>query len=169
VKIATFMLVAGAATVFAAPIANADKQRAVPQHKVATHGTTHKGVAPGKSAKASKPVKSGTTLTTKLNPRPPLYIYVPGFTGGSVASLDPTELCFQSMENCTDQQLCETWSMNCSTAGGQTADSTPTSALSTVEVVELGSQLSAAVSETTPSAPLAASDTTGSNDQYEDC
>lgn len=171
-KISTFMLVAGAAIVFAAPLANASNVRAVPHHKVTTHGTTHKGVTTGKSGKGgkvSKPVKAGTNVTTKIQPRPPIYIYVPGFTGGPVASPDPTELCFQSLENCSDQQLCENWSMNCSTAGGQTSDTSPPSPVSTVEAVELGSQLVAAVSDAPQSAPVAASDTTASNGEYEDC
>ena len=167
------MIVAGAAIVFAAPIANASKQRTLPQHKVTKHVTTHKGVTTGKGSKGGKITRPVTPTVAK--PRPPLYIYIPGFTGTPAATLDSTQLCFQSMENCTDQQLCENWSMNCSTAGGSAAsDTTPASPASTVEAVELGPSLAASVSDAVQDAPLAASDTTASvstasNDEYEDC
>jgi hypothetical protein len=169
-KISAFMLVAGAAIVFAAPIANASQNRAVPHNKVTTPGKSIKGGTTGKAGTGAKGGKTVTTGTIKVKPQPPLYIYIPGFSVGLAATPDPTQLCFQSMENCSDQQLCENWGLNCSTAGRPTSDTTPAIAVSTVEAIELGSQLSSAVVSDAPQgAPVAASDTTASNDEYEDC
>ena len=68
-KIPMIMMMAGAAIGFAAPMANATFDRTLPQHQ--------KAVKHVKTAKA----KTKTTPTIKPTPRPPLYIYVPGFTG----------------------------------------------------------------------------------------
>src|SRR5215469_4695462 len=87
-KISTLMLVAGAAIVFAAPIASAATDKAhhsLPAHKVAKQGKASKGKS---STKLGKSATSKTVV-----PRPPFYIVVPGFTGTSVASPDPLNQC----------------------------------------------------------------------------
>jgi hypothetical protein len=156
VKIATLIMVVGAAIAFAAPMANASSSRAVPHHKVTTHGKTHKVIAHQ---------KGGGNVSAK----PPLYIFVPGFSGTPSATTDPTELCLQSMENCTDQQLCDNWSINCSTAGA-TVSAGPAASVS-LPAVGAGALLVATESntaESTPAAAASSSSTSNLNDD-EDC
>jgi hypothetical protein len=117
-KIPMIMALAGAAIVFAAPVANARMatyDRTVPQHKIAKHVKT---------------AKTKTAATTKATPRPPLCIYVPPFTGTPTVS-DGTDWCESSMVDCTDQQLCEYWGMNCSTGGDQPSPAQPAEPAST--------------------------------------
>jgi hypothetical protein len=112
-----FILVAGAATVFAAPIASAHetKLHTTPAvHSVAKSTKAHSK----KVGKSAKHVKS--TPTKVVTPTPPLYIYVPGYNGPPIAS-DQTDACLGSIVNCTDEQLCEDWGENCDTVGSQPA------------------------------------------------
>jgi hypothetical protein len=154
VKISAFMLVAGAAVAFAAPIANASHQRAVPHNKTSVHGKTH------------QQVKTKTGSSIKVSPRPPLYIFVPGFSGGPVSSPDATQLCLEAIDNCTDQQLCDNWGLNCSTAGGQTPVVETAPAANTSEPV-VSSLVEAVVSDAAPVAASAAS--TSAMDDPNDC
>jgi hypothetical protein len=118
-KISALMVVAGAAIVFAAPIANAatdTTHHSLPAHKVAKQGKTSNGKS---STKLGKSATSKTVV-----PRPPFYIVVPGFTGTSVASSDPVDQCAMIGVDCTDTQLCELFGENCSTAGAPSTDQT---------------------------------------------
>ena len=140
VKIPMIMLVAGAAIALTAPLANAastNKQKTAPAHKLVKHGKTGTHVKTGG--------KLGTTGTSKpVTPRPPLYIYVPGYSGPAVAP-DPVDQCESSGVDCTDAQLCEFWGENCSTgiapstdqtgAGDQTGSGDQTGAASTDQSV----------------------------------
>jgi hypothetical protein len=159
-KIPTIMMVAGAAIVFAAPVANAHMttyDRTVPLHKIAKH----KVVKPAKTAKAK------TATTTKTAPKPPLYVYVPPFTGTPSVS-DGTNWCETSMVDCTDQQLCEHWGMNCSTGGDQPSPAQPAEPASTTtspSEVPAVSQLaddSQSASQATTAAP-------SGQDSFDDC
>jgi hypothetical protein len=69
-KISTFMLVAGAAFAFAAPLASA--REVITEHSYLPH----------KVIKHVSPTKGQT------GPRPPLYIFVPGFSGTPSSSPD---------------------------------------------------------------------------------
>jgi hypothetical protein len=157
-KIPTIMMVAGAAIVFAAPVASAHMttyDRTLPQHKIVKH---HKVTTHVKTSTAK------TAPTIKTAPRPPLYIYVPGFTG--TPSVSPsTNDCESSMVDCTDQQLCEYWGMNCSTGGDQSspAQAEPVTTTSTSEVVASSSQL-ADDSQSASQTSSAASDQDSSDD-----
>jgi hypothetical protein len=91
-KARMLMLAVGAALAVAVPVANARHvtgHRAVANHKAVTATKT------GKAGKAGKTLKGVT-------PRPPLYIYVPGYTGvPSVAS--DTDWCTDYALDCPDQ------------------------------------------------------------------
>ena len=66
--------------------------------------------------KASKGSKAATGKSSKRAVYPVTYIFVPASPGTSSPVADPNE-CQDSGSNCTDQQACEFWGMNCSTAG----------------------------------------------------
>jgi hypothetical protein len=120
VKISMFMVVAGAAIVFAAPLANASTDKShhsLPAHKIAKHGKTAKGKS------SSKLGKSAGMTSKPVTPRPPLYIYVPS-VAGTPATADSTDQCETFGVDCTDAQLCELWGENCSTAGTSSTDQT---------------------------------------------
>ena len=104
-RFSMLMMVAGAVIVFVAPVANA---RAVKLHHTpAVH----------KIAKSNKAGKN--TKGAKLKPKAPIYISVPGSSGAPAIATDPTDPCVEYMVDCTDQQLCESFGLNCSTAGDQ--------------------------------------------------
>ena len=50
-------------------------------------------------------------ITTKL------YIYSPGVSSPEVGSTDDPNSCETSGSNCTDEQLCQFWGINCSLGG----------------------------------------------------
>ena len=116
------MITAGALFVLVAPAAQASLDRILParaplakQHKVALkHHSTPK-------------VKTGGTASRTT----PLYIYVPG--PALASSGTSANDCATSGNNCTDQQLCDIWGMNC-----DLAVSTPTTAAPQVEVAPVG-------------------------------
>lgn len=159
-KIPTIMMVAGAAIVFAAPVASAHVatyDRTVPQQEIAKH----------KVAKHAKTAKAKTASTTKTAPRPPLYVYVPPFTGTPSVS-DGTDWCESSMVDCTDQQLCEYWGMNCSTGGDQPSPAQavePASSTTTPSEVPAISQLADDSQSASQATAAAASD----QDSFDDC
>ena len=166
VKIPMIMLVAGAAIALAAPLANAastKKLNTAPVHKVVKHA---------KTTKIAKPSgKLGTPGTSEpVTPKPPLYIFVPGYSGPALAA-DPADECQSSGVNCTDTQLCEVWGENCSTAIApstdqtgatasvdQSGDTQPAATVSTSETQSDSSELSAASSGDAQSASDMATD-----------
>ena len=172
VKIPMIMLVAGAAIALAAPLANAastKKLNTAPVHKLVKHA---------KTTKAAKPAgKLGTTGTSKpVTQTPPLYIFVPGYSGPAVAP-GAVDECESSGVNCTDTQLCEFWGENCSTAMApstdqtgatapvdQSGDTQPAATVSTSETQSDSSELSAASSGDAQSASDMATD-----DSSDDC
>src|SRR4029077_11793439 len=81
-------------------------------HKTVKHVKTH-----GKTARGS--TKGQTT------PKPPLYISVPGFSGPAASSPNSTGECLINQDNCTDQQLCDGFGINCSTAVDQSGSTLP--------------------------------------------
>jgi hypothetical protein len=118
VKIPTFLLMVGAAILFAAPMANA--REVIGEYSVAPHKVV-KHVKTSKVAKHTKTSKSKTATAKTAAPRPPLYIYVPPFSGTPTVA-EGTDWCATYMVDCTDQQLCDNWGLNCSTAANdQTA------------------------------------------------
>jgi hypothetical protein len=131
------MLVAGAAIVFAAPIASAETIK--PHHASVKHQQAT-------TAKKAAKVTSKTKVTT---PRPPLYTYIPGYSGPPLSSMPDQGYCETYLVNCTDQQLCQMWGENCTTAGpGQTSSddvSTPpadppvSTSVSTSDTAQAGS------------------------------
>jgi hypothetical protein len=160
VKISMFMMVAGAAIVFGAPLASA-----------AAGSPNHAHVQHHKATKAKKAVKA-TTKATKQTPT--IYVYVPGYSGPPVTSTpDQTEWCEAYMVNCTDDQLCQNWGENCSTAGSSQTPSDPAAApldaspASNSQTAELASQIAAisSVDQASTSDTSAAS----SVDSLEDC
>jgi hypothetical protein len=91
-KARMLMLAVGAALTVAVPVANArhvTNHRAVAGHKVVTSTKT------GKTGKVGKTLKG-------VPPRPPLYIYVPGFTGAPSVAPD-TDWCTDYAVDCSDQ------------------------------------------------------------------
>jgi hypothetical protein len=91
-KARTFLIMTGATLALAAPAAQANLERVLPgKHAVTAH---HKIVAKKVVA------KKATT---------PNYTYYPAPTSAP----SPADDCIPSGNNCTDQQLCEIWGMNC--------------------------------------------------------
>ncbi len=102
-KARTFIIMTSAIFCLAVPAAQANLDRTLPaKHGVAAH---HKVVA--KKSHASKPS----------------YIFVPGPSGQASAGADD---CATSGNNCTDQQNCDIWGMNCDLVGtSSTNDASP--------------------------------------------
>ena len=104
------IILVGAALAIAAPTAGATLDRSTPAK-----------VKHAKVVKVTKVAKSkvGKTIVAKNHPpkvstvrSQPLYIYVsgPATLSPSASSSDD---CMTSGNNCTDQQLCDIWGMNC--------------------------------------------------------
>lgn len=66
--------------------------------------------------KTSKGSTAATGKSSKQKVYPVTYIFVPAPLGTNSFVADPNE-CQESGSNCTDQQSCELWGMNCSTVG----------------------------------------------------
>jgi len=159
-KIAMIMVMAGAAIVFAAPVANAHMtayDRSLPQNKVVKHQ-----VARTKTSRAK------TATAIKVAPRP-LYIYVPGFTG-TPASTNPdqTNSCESSMVDCSDQQLCETWGLDCATGGFQSSPAQPAAPASTSDALQIDRQLVSVV-ENSQSTSQTSTESSSAQDSSDDC
>jgi hypothetical protein len=117
VKISMFMVVAGAAIVFAAPIATAGTAKSnhsLPAHKIAKHA---------KAVNGKSSTRVGKTLTPKPLVPAPVYIYIPGFTGTPFASPDLIDQC-EANGDCTNMLLCDLKGLNCSTADAVSTDET---------------------------------------------
>ena len=157
-KISMLMLVAGAAIAVVAPVASA--------HEVYTEHS----YIPHKIVKHVKTTGAKSSVATKATPRPPIYIYVPPFTG-TPAVADGTDWCQTNMVDCTDQQLCETWGLNCSTGGAQSAPAQPASgsASTTSGALALTSQLAAATVDGAQSASQMSSAVSSNQDSFDDC
>jgi hypothetical protein len=84
----------------------------------ASHVTGHHVVKHNRTTgqKASKPATKVTKVKpiTELQPktRPVPYIYMPAGTPSVTPYVDPNG-CVDSGTDCTDQELCEYWGMNC--------------------------------------------------------
>ena len=170
-KISMFMVVAGAAIAFAAPIATAATARShhsLPAHKIAKHG---------KAGSGKSSTKVGKTLTPRpVVQQPPRYVYIPGFTGTPFANPDLLDQC-QTNGDCTDAMLCDLWGLNCSTAGtpstdqtdGQSADqsgaSQPTATVTASDVLSDTSAAAVDTSNAQDMAPVSSS----SDDSSDDC
>lgn len=115
-KFSMFTLVACAAVAFAAPLASA--REIMTEHSYVSHKTAKHVKTQGNTVRGS--AKGQTTL------RPPLYISVPGFTGTAASSPNSTGECLINQDNCTDQQLCDSFGINCSTAVEQSSSTLPT-------------------------------------------
>jgi hypothetical protein len=111
----TFILTAGAVFVLAAPAAQANLERILPaktqfaaHHKVVTK---HHKVA-AKHSTTKRKASSG-----------PLYIYFPG-TPNQASSASSQGDCTLG-DNCTDEQLCDIWGMNCDLVVSVTTNTSP--------------------------------------------
>ena len=148
------MTTAGALFVLAAPAAHASLDRILPtrsplanHHKVALkHDSTPRGKTGGSASR---------TRTT------PLYIYIPG---PSVASSGTSANdCATSGNNCTDQQLCDIWGMNCDMVVSTPTTATPPAELASVDVVQTDAQPTEA-----PPVDVTASDNSSASDTSTD-
>jgi hypothetical protein len=84
------------------------------------HVKSHHAVTTAKS----KTGKSKTAAKAAV-PRPPIYIYAPGpVQAPAGAVVDPTTECTTYGNDCTDQQACEYWGMNCDQVGDQSGAQT---------------------------------------------
>ena len=166
-KISMFMLLAGAAIIFAAPLANA--REVVTEHEVITEHSfiPHKAV---KHVKHVKTASGKTSGATKTSPRPPLYIYVPPFSGSPTVAAG-TDWCVDYMVDCSDQQLCENWGLNCSTAGNDQPAQAPASvgASASETLASTGSGLTEVLSASDTVQSDSSTSTASTNDQDADC
>ena len=114
-KARTVILTVGAVFALAAPAAQASLDRTLPaKTSVATH---HKIAAKHHSATAKQHKVTKSTG--------PLYIYFPGTPNQASIAPSPDD-CVMTGNNCSDQQLCDIWGMNCDlTVAPQTNDPTP--------------------------------------------
>jgi hypothetical protein len=74
------------------------------------HQTNHHGV----SATQVR-TKTGRTKVTPTAPSLPLYVYQPAPL--EVPAVDPSYACASAMTDCTAQEACELWGMNCDQTG----------------------------------------------------
>ncbi len=117
----TFILTVGATFVLAAPAAQANLERILPaKASVAAH---HKIVAKHHKVTAKQHKVSKSTG--------PLYIYFPGTP--NQASSPYVDDCLSSGNNCTDDQNCSIWGMNCDLVGSATTNDAPSAASIPVE------------------------------------
>jgi hypothetical protein len=110
-------------------------------HDLGQSLAVHKSHA-SKSGKASK---HAAGESSKQSVGPVIYIHVPGPSTPPSAVVDPNE-CQDSGNNCTDQQACEFWGMNCDSISA-TAVQTPAQPAAP-----------AAPPDTTPSSPPTSTD-----------
>ncbi len=147
-KARTLIIMTGAILALTASAAQANLDRMLPAKQ--TFGVHHK-VATHKKVVAHKVAKNHSTG--------PIYIHIPGPAGQPSASTDD---CLASGNNCTDEQLCEIWGMNC-----DVVNSTPANVAAPAESAPEASSTSAVPS--TDSAPTDSSTSSTSNDSSTLC
>ena len=160
VKVPVFMMVAVAAIVFAAPMANAreDKNQL---------GDPSQGRQEGPDGEDED--EDDDHVEEGHDSASPADIDVPPFTG-TPAVAPATDWCATEMVDCSDQQLCDIWGQNCSTAGGDQTAQQPAAPVSTSAAA--GSSVSASFTTEAPSSAPASdgSSSDGSiDDMYADC
>jgi hypothetical protein len=145
------MITAGALFALTAPAAQASLDRILPaKAPLANH---HK----------ISPTRGTTTHLPKVHKKTtgPLYIYFPG-TPNQASSAPSQDDCVLG-DNCTVEQICAIWGMNCDTAAG-----TPTTDATPVEPVQAASTQSAAPAAEALSVSSSATDVS-MNASDEDC
>jgi hypothetical protein len=158
-KFLMFTLVACTAIAFAAPLASAHEiitEHSYLSHKTVKHVKTHGNTARGST-------KGQTT------PKPPLYISVPGFSGTAASSPNSTGECLINQDNCTDQQLCDGFGINCSTAVDQSGSTLPAATVTVGGVASDDSQVAAATVAEAQSTPAPAIASASSDESNDDC
>jgi hypothetical protein len=123
VRLRTSVITAGAMVALVLPAAagaastRADTTFQVAKQTVSFQDSGQSGsVHKSHGGKASKGSKAATGKSSKRAVYPVTYIFLPAASGTSSPVADPNE-CQESGSNCTDQQACEFWGMNCSTVG----------------------------------------------------
>jgi hypothetical protein len=120
----TFILTAGAVFVLAAPAAQANLERILPSKtQFAAH---HKIVA-----KNHKVAAKHSTTKRKASTGP-LYIYFPG-TPNQPSSAPSQDDCASTGNNCSNDQLCSIWGMDCDLVGSATTNDAPPAVSTQVE------------------------------------
>ncbi len=144
-KARTFIITTGAILALTASAAQANLDRMLPakhslamQHKVVAH----------KKVMAHKVTKQVSTS--------PRYIHFPGPAGPTSVYADD---CLTSGNNCTDQQLCDIWSMNC-----DLVTSTPPSVATLSEAAPDAISKNTAPSTQVPPADTSTVDNTAASD-----
>ena len=149
-KARTLIIMTGAILALTASAAQANLTRTLPtnqtfalHHKVVTH----------KKVVAQKVTKKQSTG--------PRYIYIPGPVGQPST---PADDCPYSGNNCTDEQLCDIWGMNCDLL---VISPSPTTVAAPTESAPAASSTDTAPS--TDAAPAESSTTSTSNDSSTLC
>jgi hypothetical protein len=158
-KFLMFTLVACAAIAFAAPLASAHEiitEHSYLSHKAVKHVKTHGNTARGST-------KGQTT------PKPPLYLTVPGFSGTAASSPNSTGECLINQDNCTDQQLCDGFGINCSTAVEQPGSTLPAATVTAGGVTSDDFQVAAATLAEAQSTPAPVVASASSDESNDDC
>ena len=143
-----------AAAILALAVTAAAGARAVTTFQVAKETTAaHEfgqslAVHKNRAVKTGKASKKAASKSSKQSVHPVIYIKVPGPANPSTF-VDPNE-CQDSGNNCTDQQACQYWGMNCDSISGTTVQtpSQPAAPPSTA----------GASGNTTPPSPQSATD-----------
>jgi hypothetical protein len=120
------MITTGAMFAFSAPAAQANLDRILPAKASAAH---HKVVAKNHKTSGNHSTPAKHKASTGL-----IYIYFPG-TPTQASATSITDDCAQSGNNCTDEQLCITWGMNCELATSTPAAVADSPVLPAVEIL----------------------------------
>jgi hypothetical protein len=119
----TSILTAAAMLALAVPAAAG--ARSVTTFRVAKETTAHHDLGQSVAVHKSRAIKTGKASkkaagkSSKQSVHPVIYIKVPGPATPPSAVVDPNE-CQDSGNNCTDQQACEYWGMNCDSISSTT-------------------------------------------------
>jgi hypothetical protein len=139
-KVGTLIIMTGAILALSASAASANLDRILPVKQ--TFAVHHKGVTHKKVVKHKVAKKQSTG---------PRYIHLPGPTTPPVPYVGD---CISSGNNCTDQQLCDIWGMNCDLV----ETSTPSVAAPAAPTPDAGSAGTAPATDSAPANSVASDD-----------
>ena len=118
-KIPMFIAATGVAAALVVPMASGSIDRSLPWAATGQGQSIH-------HKQLSKTLKSGISTATKTKgkggkPTGVVYIYVPAPPLSSVMPMPYVDDCLSSATDCTPQELCDIWGMNCPAPAPDTA------------------------------------------------
>jgi hypothetical protein len=107
-----FIVATGAAAALVAPMASGSIDRSLPWDMTGQQqSTSHRQLAKKLTSDASKTAKKAKTKGGK--PTGVVYVFVPAPPLTSAIQMPYVDACVSSGSDCTPQDLCDIWGMNC--------------------------------------------------------